>query len=134
MTVIKGKTADGKPLFGVVHSRQYRTFSDRPLFPWLLEIDIAMNVTTPDGLAAGQELATLSRFEYSLVTALARVTTIHPIGHITADGVREVYCYLAEPEVVHAFLSELARHEQVREFQYQIDEDPAWEFADELGV
>ena len=134
MTVVKGKTADGKPLLGVVHSLQYRTFSNRSSFPWLLEIDIAMDVTTPDGLPAGKELATLNRFEDAIVAALARVTTIHPIGHLTGDGVREVYCYLAEPEVVHAFLSELTRHKQVREFQYQIDEDPAWEFADELGL
>ena len=135
MGILKGTTADGKPLFGVVDSEKYESFSEQSSFPWLLVIHIAMERSTEDGLPTDdEELATLDRFETEILAALARATTIHNIGHITGDGSREVYCYLAGPKTPHDVLSEMTRHKQVREFQYSIKEDPAWELAAEWGL
>jgi len=133
--VLKGTTADGKPLFGVVDSQKYETFSEHSSFPWLLKIHIAMERTTEDGLPADdEELATLDRFENEVLAALTSAMTIHNIGHVTGDGSREVYCYVAAPKAAHEVLSEMTRHEHVREFQYSIKEDSTWELAAEWGL
>ena len=134
MAVLRGTTADGKPLVGIMDARRYRTFSDRSSFPWLLELHIQMKAERPDGMPAGDELETLNGFEDALVAGLKRVATIHAIGHLTGDGLREVYCYLAEPDVVHAYLAELRRHQQIREFEYRITNDPDWKLAAEWGL
>ena len=134
MSVVQGRTAEGKPLFGVIDTTKYRDFSDRSSFPWLLEIHISLEHMTENGLPAENELETVNSFEEQIVSGLSRLTTVHNIGHITGDGLREVYCYLPEPEVAHAFLSELTQHKQVREFEYRIVEDRKWDLAAEWGL
>lgn len=134
MAVLEGKTADGKPLFGIMDAEKYREFPDRSSFPWLLELHIAMQQASEDGLPAGDELETLDNLQEQIVAGLSQVTTVHNIAHLTGDGLREVYCYLPEPEVAHAFLTGLTRATQVREFQYRITKDPTWALAAEWGL
>jgi len=134
MAVLVGKTVDGRPLFGVARTLEYKNFPDKNSFPWLLELLVHFEESKSDGLPTGSELETINEFQDELLAALSGVTELHNVGHLTGNDQREFFCYLPEPSSAHALLTMLTNKPSKRDFQYSITEDPSWELAKKLGI
>jgi hypothetical protein len=134
MAVFTATTDDGRPLFGVAHTLEYRDFPEKTSFPWLLELFVYFKKSEANGLPTRSELKTINAFQDQLLAALAGVTNLHYVGHVTGNDARILFCYLPEPSSPNAFLTVLTNRPSKREFQYSITEDPSWDLAKKLGI
>jgi Family of unknown function (DUF695) len=127
--ILQGES-DGLPDIWVINQAL-----DRPglkaAFPWHLSIIIEMEAYLKSGLPTEPEQEVLSRFADELRTHLETDGNAAFLASITWDGTRQLMFRVQDPERANAYLTTVVENESpVRQLEYQMEEDPAWELAD----
>lgn len=101
-------------------------------FPWHLSLILEMAETIPVGLPTKAESAFLRTFADELAMRLeANENGVH-LASITWNGTRQYVFRLRDPKPAHAYLSALAAEPSApRPFEYRIEQDPTWRFAEQ---
>lgn len=119
---------EGSPVVGTVN-KGYKDYGRKAEYPWCLHIGIILQPENVggDGLAGYDENSVAYSFEDELLAAIRQITTTHFIGHWFYDGFLDVYAYLHEPARVHEYLQSLTEKGTIRNFGYEINNDPDWD-------
>jgi hypothetical protein len=127
-TLIKTSRA-GKPAVVVVNSA-LRVSTARSSFSWHLEVSIDCRELALHGMPNERESKVLHELE-DLITPLVEAgNNAVFLARITWDGKRELKFRVHDPELAFETLQELSsRPDQVREWRFEINEDPRWDLA-----
>lgn len=123
---------DGLPAI-IMFDKTSKNYNNKSNFPWFIEIIISSLNSNDEGLPFQGEDIVLNHFEDKFEEALSKVTTIKFIGRATWNKYRNLYYYAKEGEKAHECLSNfLEGEEQIRPFQYKIEEDKEWSNINEI--
>jgi hypothetical protein len=126
-SVLEGKVGD-KPVIGSFNMA-YKTYDKKAKYPWCLKIVIGLELGNlfENGLPKKEESEIANRMEDDLLANIQKLGTAHYVGHLFNDTFLDIYIYLADPESVHKYLqTQVNKEGQIREFGYEINEDPMW--------
>ena len=121
---IKG-SRDGLPLIGIFNGNA-RQFSGKQKLPWLVSASSHFSDMYPNRLPKETEFPSLSQWEDSLIATIESESQFVWIGHVTWNGIREVFFYVDQPERVSRSLGKLSGGTHIRSFIFEVDFDEEW--------
>lgn len=130
-SVLEAKIGD-KPVIGSFNMA-YKKYDKKAKYPWCLKIAIGLDLDNlfENGLPKNEESEIANKFEDELLEEIQKITTAHYVGHLFNDTFLDVYIYLDDPEKVHNYLqTQTDKEGLIREFGYEISEDPKWTSVD----
>jgi hypothetical protein len=122
---------DSLPYFLSVRKDFYEC-SNKEELQWFLEIKIYFD-STETGLANQEEDRMLNKFEDVFDEKVQVVGGVYFVGRITWNGVRSLFYYVENPELISELLNKIIKEGQyLNEFEYKIDKDPEWQRMSEI--
>lgn len=114
----------------VVVNSALRTFQDREAFPWHLRISIECKFLAALGMPTSEEVDALNHLEEIIATPIQEKGNAIFLARVTARGQRLLIYRVHDPEVANESLQSLiSSAEQVREWDYQMEQDSGWNLA-----
>jgi len=128
-SVIKAVSKDGRLFIGSMNM-SYKNYALKNKYPWCLMLSLVFDTTrlVKNNMPDSEDISIAYTQEDSLVYHIKKITTAHYIGHLFNDGFLDIYCYLDDPEQVHAFLQSTANDTKWKlPFSWEINNDPNWD-------
>ena len=115
------------PGFAIVNSA-LRTFAAKVEFSWHLSMLVRCEELVEDRLPSPHEQDRLYEFEDNLAPLIEANGNALFFARVTHDARREIIWRVHDPEAANSlFRGILHAKDYTREFDYRMDEDPAWE-------
>lgn len=121
--------SDGRPGVAVVNSALV-DFEPKVVFDWHLSVIVDCNNVGKNGMPSSEEQKVLYQIEDLLDPLIKDDGNALFLARITQNGTRQLLWRVCEPKLANQALQKLINGNLVvREFEYLVEEDPAWEFA-----
>ena len=91
---------------------------------WCLLLNFLLEDET--GMPTPDEHAALTDFQDKLEARVSAVTDIVWAAHLSSEGQRDAFFYVADPEPVAALMSQIVDSETRHPFRYELVHDPDW--------
>ena len=119
---------------GFVNVNQaYDNYVNKKLFPWCASLLIEFKDKNESGHPTDQEAEILNELEDKIEKFLKRQHKVHFIGRVTRKDFRNLFYYIDQPRLIqeetNKFFDEIS---SVRAINFNLDNDPEWEFVSGL--
>ena len=117
----------------VVVNGALREFPHRGIFPWHLSVIITPRDFAEHGMPTPEEVHVLDAVGDEIEAGVIGQRNALFLARETWNGTRQLLFRVNDPDVANEFLQTLiARSDQRREWQFEMERDPTWSFAEEM--
>lgn len=106
-------------------NKAYERYSFTAEYPWHIQIEIAMEDTTDQGLPTNAEADVLNALEDSLESALKAAGAVHYIARQTWNNLRMIDFYVDDGAAAEKALGAFATASS-RPLQFKLERDETW--------